>query len=440
MTSRHSLAQSPLRRLVGLAAALLAAAPLAGPLGGCTPGTGPDDEGLTYYADAKPVIDQNCVSCHQAGGGAPFALDTYEAVTAMQGAIVDAVESGRMPPWLPDPDCRRYPGERVMSDDDKAVLLAWADEGGAEGDVSQAREVDIPSVILENPSLELRTREAYLPNQGQPDDYRCMLLDHEFASDTWISGYQVVPDQTAIVHHVLIYVVPPDSLPEFGTFDDAEPGEGFTCFSDPGVESMMIGTWVPGSPATTLPNNLGFPVPAGSRVGIQVHYNLLGGAPAADHTAVELKLLDVRPAYEAQNLFLVEDDFMVPAGASQHTVSREFENDFFFPVTVISVLPHMHLLGQSIRMDHVKANGEESCIVDIPRWDFNWQQTYDLDPDHFVVVEPGESTRVTCTWDNSEQNQPIVNGVRAEPRNVTWGEGTLDEMCIVIVTAVADRL
>ena len=272
------------------------------------------------------------------------------------------------------------------------------------------------------------------------DADRCMVLDDTFPVDTWITGYQVAPDQTDIVHHVLLYVLPPESLTEFDAKDAAEAGEGFTCFSDPGVDAGLFGTWVPGTPATNLPNRLGFLAPAGSRIGMQVHYNLLAGTPAPDHTEVRLKTTTTRPDYEAQSVFLIEDDFVLEAGNAANEVTRTFENTFPFPITIISTLPHMHLLGKSIRLDYIDGNGNEKCLVDIPDWDFNWQQTYDFSTNYFVVVEPGESTRITCTFDNSESNQPVVNGERLPPRDVTWGEGTLDEMCLMILTVVADRL
>lgn len=413
---------------------------------GCATGSGdtpsPDAEptSLTYYADAKPVLDRHCVSCHSADGAGPFALDTFDAVEPWKEAVVAAVEAGTMPPWMPDTDCRHYPGERVMSDDDKAILKQWVDDGAAEGDEADAVDVELPSLDLPNPSLSMTAAEPYTPDPARPDDYRCLLLDQDFDVDTFITGYQVVPDKKEIVHHVLLYVVPPESLDEFNQVDAAEEGPGFTCFSDPGVDSMLFGTWVPGAPATTLPNNIGFEVPAGSKLAMQVHYNLVDNAPVADQTAVEVQLADTTPLYSALNLVLAESDFEVPPGQSSYVAEGTFENTFPFPVTIISSLPHMHLLGRSIRFDHVDAEGTETCIVDIPDWDFNWQQTYDLAPDDFIVVEPGESTKVTCEWDNSAENQPVVNGERLEPATVHWGEGTLEEMCVVIITAIPDRL
>ena len=69
-------------------------------------------------------------------------------------------------------------------------------------------------------------------------------------------------------------------------------------------------------------------------------------------------------------------------------------------------------------------------MIDIPRWDFDWQQGYAFLPGEEVIVQPGEALRVECTYDNSAANQPVVNGEQLEPRDVRWGDGTLDEMCL----------
>lgn len=400
----------------------------------------PEPQPLTYYSDTKAIIDRNCVRCHQAGGGAPFALDTYEAVSSMQAAVVDAVSSGRMPPWLPDPSCNRYVGERIMSDDDKATLLAWVDAGAAEGDSADAPAEQPPAPDLEGVTLSLVSPTPYTPDPTLPDDYRCIKVGERFSSDQWITGYQVVPDRKDLVHHVLLFVVPNASMEALDAADAADDGVGFTCFSDPGVDAALIGTWVPGAPPTTLPNRIGFEAPAGAQLVMQVHYNTAGGDVEPDLTEVRLATTDTAPDYIAQNLILVEDDFMIPAGEASYSITSDFENPTPLPITVLSALPHQHLLGKHIRAEHYTADGDSTCLVDIPQWDFNWQQTYDLNPSDFIVVEPGDGLRMTCEWDNSPANQPFINGERAEPVDVGWGEGTRDEMCVMIITVVLDRL
>jgi hypothetical protein len=51
-------------------------------------------------------------------------------------------------------------------------------------------------------------------------------------------------------------------------------------------------------------------------------------------------------------------------------------------------------------------------------------------------VQPGERIRTTCVFDNSAANQPVVSGEQLEPVDVGWGDGTLDEMCLLYLESV----
>jgi hypothetical protein len=96
----------------------------------------------------------------------------------------------------------------------------------------------------------------------------------------------------------------------------------------------------------------------------------------------------------------------------------------------------MHMLGEKIRVEARPDTPESTCLVDIPRWDFNWQQNYRFLPGEEVVMQPGEKLRLTCTYDNSPANQPVFNGEQLMPRDVIWGEGTTDEMCLAFINLV----
>jgi hypothetical protein len=98
----------------------------------------------------------------------------------------------------------------------------------------------------------------------------------------------------------------------------------------------------------------------------------------------------------------------------------------------------MHLRGTRLLAEVVRgdAPSDHECALSIPRWDFHWQQSYRLLEDDRVVLEAGDGVRLTCAYDNSADNQPVVDGVRAEPVDVAWGEGTGDEMCILYYSAL----
>jgi hypothetical protein len=92
------------------------------------------------------------------------------------------------------------------------------------------------------------------------------------------------------------------------------------------------------------------------------------------------------------------------------------------------VVPHMHTHGVSINVNIKRADGTSTCAVNIPKWNFHWQQFYYYKQS--VPVRNGDTIHLECTYDNSPANQPIVNGVQQPPGPLRWGERTTDEMCL----------
>ena len=81
------------------------------------------------------------------------------------------------------------------------------------------------------------------------------------------------------------------------------------------------------------------------------------------------------------------------------------------------------------KVEILRAGGDPECLVDIPQWDFWWQIAYGLEQE--VEVSPLDSLRLECHFDNSPENQPIIDGKQMTPRDMNWGDGSLDEMCLV---------
>ena len=96
---------------------------------------------------------------------------------------------------------------------------------------------------------------------------------------------------------------------------------------------------------------------------------------------------------------------------------------------------HMHQLGSWGSQSVLHEDGTETCMARIDNWDFDWQIGLRLaEP---VVIAPGDRYELSCGWDNSAENQPVVDGQVLEPQDVAWGEGTTDEMCLGILTVSA---
>ncbi len=397
------------------------------------------DGAVTYHTHVRAILESRCVSCHTQGGIGPFALG-YDAAEWEAGAAwwaqsaVDAVGGGTMPPWQPADGCRDIEHARQLSSEERATIAQWADEGFVAGDSgSYVPPVVDPGTELPPLDLTLDAGMAYAANPNLPDDYRCLLLDHTFAEDTFVTGSTVIPGQRATVHHVLVYRIDASDVPAAVEKDAAEPGPGYTCFGGTGASGGgPVAGWVPGSVPARYPEGSAIVVPAGSRLVMQIHYNTLAvsGDPPPDRTQVGLWTLPRGqvPARQVVIAGFPDPSIRIDAGDANSVHTREF--DLPAGARLIGAAPHMHTLGTAIRSEIVHEGGESSCVIDVPAWDFNWQQFYQFEPASFYTTRPGDKHRLTCVYDNSPANQPVINGEQREPRDVRWGEGTLDEMCL----------
>lgn len=411
------------------------------------PGPAPAAEGPTWHQDIAPIVAQRCGACHVEGGAAPFALDTVEMATAMAPASLSAIESGRMPPWLPDPDCRTFENERLMPADEVELFRAWVEAGTPLGDAATAAPIVRPEPPTFEPTHVLASEEPFLPSNVETDDYRCFVLPMEFEEDHYLTAGAVWPDVDAIVHHVLVYSVEPDMLGPVLAADAESPEPGYRCYGGPlpstgdnpagGLPTQIAG-WVPGSDPQILDEGVAVPIRAGSRIVMQVHYNTMAMQPEPDATELALRLTTEPPEQIIVTRPLLIRTLDIPAGEPAASHVRMFRNYTDRPLTLAAMTPHMHQLGDKLTATIERADNSEECLVDIPKWDFNWQTQLQLGLGDAVTLMPGDGIRLECIFDNSPANQPFVDGAQIDPRDVSWGDGTLDEMCMLYLTLVED--
>lgn len=256
----------------------------------------------------------------------------------------------------------------------------------------------------------------YTPAATRRDDYRCFIIDPKLAASTIVTGYDIAPGSQKVVHHVILYAVRrADAVAE----DAKDTTAGWECFGGVGISSTgALGAWAPGGSAVVYPFGTGIRVEPDQVLAMQVHYNTDNGTDA-DSTSVKLQY-GVGGETAATLLPLVARRFSIPPGATGYSYSQRFANTFGFPLKLYGFLPHMHTLGKTITM-RAGATTMDTCLVDIPRWDFHWQTQYFREKPY--TLEPNASVELRCSWDN-----PTT-------RTVTWGEGTSDEMCFAFVYA-----
>lgn len=427
---------------------------------GCAPDAPVAADPPTWNADVAPLVADRCVACHTAGGLAPFALDAYDAAAPMAAAMVDAVESGRMPPWGAESTAECEPrfgwkDDPRLSADEKALLRAWADGGALEGDAGTAAEIPVPpSLDLEGVTQEVLPLTPFSAS-GSTDQFKCFAIDPGIEADRWMTGAQVIAGNAAVVHHVLVFSDPEQESDALAAADGT-----YDCFGGVGIDGgALLAAWAPGAFPFELPEGTGIKVPAGSRIVMQVHYHPLGATAEPDATMIQFRWTDTEPARGAtlalignassagDGLLAGPNDpagvaFGIPAGVSDHTEEMRFtipRRDG--PYSVFAAGTHMHYIGVDMRVEveHAEPVGDEpatECLVQTPRWDFNWQRAYQYDAPLAEVpeVRGGDSLKLYCRYDNTLDNpgvrQALADAGLTEPRDVQLGETTLDEMCL----------
>ncbi len=417
--------------------------------------TGAVEPQYTWWRDVEPVVRRRCMNCHQEGGIAPFSLERYEDFVSLGSFLGQAIESGEMPPWPPDGECRDYSHSLALEPAEEQLLLGYLAGELAEGDPANAPVDDAPPEPELAPDFVVEMPESYTP-ADVVDDYRCFLipLPDEITDTSYIVASDVFPGETRIVHHVITYAVAPENVAPYELRDAEDPGPGYTCFGGPGPtdgSARWLSGWVPGQVPFFAPPGVGQELTPGTTLIMQVHYHPIG-VELADRSSFGFELA---PSVErrgeivplAELAWLQGDGAMlIPAGEPEvvHEVTATHSHPIFLnallrmglpgdaDLELINVGSHMHLFGKSARVElRDPSRDTAECLLDIPRWDFNWQSSYEFA--ERPLFRAGMEINVRCEWDNSAENQPVVDGQPIEPADRDWGDGTLDEMCLGIL-------
>jgi hypothetical protein len=395
---------------------------------------------LTYYRDVKPIMDQKCAQCHFDGGIAPVPFTTYDEVAPFAKLIQNDVSKGIMPPWRAAGDLDYYVADRRLNPEQKDTIVRWVKQGAPKGKASQEpKHSPAAKRGLERVDLSLEMKEPYTP-MIEPDDYRCFVLEWPFEDTKYITGLGIEPGNRKTVHHSILYLIPPDKAQDTRDQDAAEDGPGYTCFGTTGGQAAWLTSYEPGGYGEPVPGNLGFEIEPGSLLVLQIHYNTLNDK-TSDQSHVELMLEDEVERVGQVSLIMNAQwpaGFM-PIPANQPDVKFTFQGrgqklvaDTTYDLYWADL--HMHALGSRGGIGIVRAGTNVvEPLLQIPDWAFEWQETYVFQKP--VQLMPGDQLFVECHFDNTAPNQLVVQGQRLQPRDVNWGEGTTDEMCLGNVLA-----
>jgi peroxiredoxin len=365
------------------------------------------DATVTYTQHISRILQDKCVGCHRPGEIGPFSLLEYDEVAGWADMIQEVVNENRMPPWHADPSHGQFKNDIRLSENEKDLINRWVKEGVAQGDpkflpeprtFTDGWQIGEPDVVI-----PMAKKAFQVPATGVVE-YQYFVVPTNFKKDRWVTAAEIRIGNRQVVHHVIV-----------GLNREGRRAHG-------GVDSEWIAACAPGSPPLQLPEGYAKLIPAGSKLVFQMHYTPNGTAQE-DISSIGFKFVekeDVQKAVGTQEV--INQRFRIPPGAENHeVVARKLIRQ---DSIMLAMFPHMHLRGKSFRYEAKYPDGSKEILLDVPEYDFNWQNSY-------IFEEPKqlpEGTLLVCTahFDNSKRN--IAN---PDPKKtVRWGDQTFEEMMI----------
>jgi peroxiredoxin len=389
-----------------------------------------DDGAITYAKHVSRIVQNRCQECHRPGQIGPMPFQSYRDLVAWADTIKEVVSEDRMPPWYADPKhSKAFKNDRSLSKEEKDTLLAWIDQGCPKGD-----DKDLPPKKEFYPGWTIGKPDAVYHMEideytGKPIDgfevpadagekgvpYKYFRAKPNFKEDKWVVRAEAKADAAAVVHHIIVFVVPPTEL--------FMPGRG--------RGRVLVGT-APGDMPLILPDGVGKRIPAGYDLVFQMHYTPNGKAQK-DRSSVGLVFADKEPERECFTLGVLTPPakLVIPAGADNHPVESSFE----FPEDgqILGFMPHMHLRGKDFMYEKIAPDGTKETLLTVPRYNFNWQSSYRLK--EWVPMPKGSKIHCVAHFDNSAKNPNNPDPTR----EVRWGDQTWEEMMIGWAEIIFDR-
>ena len=394
-------------------------------------GTGLDE--ITYTRHIAPLLEANCVECHQQDGIAPFSLEGYDNAKRWHRMVAFMTDERLMPPWRAVSGFGAFRDARRLSDHQIALLEAWSENGARHGDAEDTMPVSIRPASkwrLGEPDLVLSMPEPFqVPADGE-DIYRYFVIPTGFSEDKVVTALEFSPGDAKVVHHAN-YLMDYSGRVRAEDAKDDEPGFsvfGTGAFLD--YNAYGIGGWAPGVEPYVLDKGLGMWLPKGGDLVLEVHYHLNGKA-TTDQSEVALYFAEEPISRYFDGVVIGTQDLSIPPGEDNYW--RRFSMNVPSGMTLTDMTPHMHFLGREFIAIAALPDGSEQPLIRIADWDFRWQNTFAYrEPVHLPA---GSRIDAWIRHDNSADNP---QNPALEPETVTWGWETTDEMSELWIGFIPD--
>lgn len=385
----------------------------------------------TFTKDIAKIIYNKCASCHRPGEIGPFSLTNYQEIRNKAFTIKAVTGNRSMPPWKADPTYKHFLGENTLSQEQINAIAEWVDAGAPYGNATEEPKFPVfpASSALGKPDLVVSFAASHTHIGDNKDSYRYFVIPTNMPKTMRIKAVEVRPGNPKIVHHALIFQ---DTAGAARSYDQRTPEYGFAGTSGFSDEQVIFYDqypgFAPGQKPLYFPDGLGQILTKGADLVIQMHY-APNSVTQKDSTTINLFF-----AKDEEKVERILDDyimlpfnlvpFFTPFNIPRNT-TRTFEGRWTLSqkTSLVGIFPHMHMLGKKWEVWLERPDKTKENLIRINDWDFNWQSNYYFE--RFIIAPAGSVIVARASYDNTTSNpkNPTI-----PPRDVGWGERTIDEM------------
>jgi hypothetical protein len=409
-----------------------------------------------FSTDIAPLIFKNCLPCHRKNGAAPFPLSSYAEVLRKAHTIQKVTSRHFMPPWPADPSYSHFVGEKRLTEEQITLISRWVDQGCREGDASKCPPLPIfpEGSLYGKPDLVLHMKKAFHISGNNTDRFLLMKFPYELPQDTFIRFIEFIPGKSRLVHHVngfLIQYYQPEKkknvfegepLEDTQVMDFPEAYQKMKLTNDDGSFPMLtpsVVNYLPGVETPVYPKGIGgFRMHRKGALFLKdIHY---GPSPKEEFDSSYFNVFfsaspPQRQLLEFQMGTLGQTP-VVPALQIPPDSIKSYRTEYILPIdwSVITINPHMHLLGKSFHAFALTPGGDSIPLIRITHWDFRWQYFYTFT--RMLHIPAGSRIVAIGVYDNTKKNP--LNPFHP-PRKVGERNGsmrTTDEMFQFIINYV----
>lgn len=413
------------------------------------------EETITFNQHVAPIVHKQCAPCHRPGEAGPFNLISYQDVRKKAKMIAEVTQDRYMPPWPADPNYSSFLNQYYLSDEEIEIIQTWVKQGANEGDstlqVSYPKFTD--NSFLGEPDLVLEmTDTVFIPGNNK-DLFAAIKIPFSIPKDTFIRAVEFVPGNRKLVHHMNGHMILfqdelkenpfvgdghlfPDSIQLSGKALADSVNSQLGLLHDDGTYPLLIpsvSNYLPGVLPQVYPEGIGgyYMSKKGAFYLRNMHYGP-SPIPSYDISKINVFYADKRPERPIQETQLgtlgvsrIEPEFVI-----EPEEIKTFRTELYctIDISILTVNPHMHLLGKSFKAFAIKPDGDTIPLIHIPEWDFRWQFFYTYPK--MVHIPKGSTIVAIGTFDNTSENpnNPFDPPRLVKPPTATTNMKTTDEM------------